>query len=535
MGESHVFVTRGSLTNFACDAWLLPTDQTYNIAEYWHKALPTLQGTIAASRDAAFANELKLAQPLTSWPATEPMPVLTAVPYLGISSVEDLVPPLREFIRVAAQQCERRRRAADGEPSRPVPLLAMPLFGTGGGGAGLVRGDVIKRLLEETRHCAAEAGVDVALVLTNEKDFAFAQELRKRHPDWWAPLGGEHQEQAARLAVHARSGKLVPFMGAGVSMSAGAPSWKELLAALAKAAKLSDSEIRSLERRGHLDQASILRSIYEERAEPGALSFNQAIVKLVELQRYGLAPALLASLGSREAITLNYDELFELASNDAGVPRSVIPDGAGQNDDWLLKLHGSVTDPNSIVLTRDDYLGFSTSRNALSALVKATLMTQHLLFVGFGLTDDHFHEILHDVKRALPPEPRNQEGAATALMLSTDPLDRKMWASQLNLVSMSKESRNASSTSTGRTLEIFLDLLVALSTDSHSYLLAEGYEGALTEAEKSLRETLLDLSKRLTYGEAQSSGGVRLREMLAALGASAPVARSAELSEVWHS
>ncbi|WP_410908168.1 SIR2 family protein, partial [Priestia sp. SIMBA_032] len=73
----------------------------------------------------------------------------------------------------------------------------------------------------------------------------------------------------------------------------------------------------------------------------------------MELKRYGLAPALLASLGSREAITLNYDELFETASDDAGVPRSVIPDGAGEHDDWLLKLHGSVTDPDSIVLTRD--------------------------------------------------------------------------------------------------------------------------------------------------------------------------------------
>lgn len=98
----------------------------------------------------------------------------------------------------------------------------------------------------------------------------------------------------------------------------------------------------------------------------------------MELKRYGMTPALLASLGSREAIPLNYDELFETASADAGVPRTVIPDGARENDHWLLKLHGSVKNPESIVLTRDDYLGFNTSRNALSALVKATLMTQHL-------------------------------------------------------------------------------------------------------------------------------------------------------------
>ncbi|MCC3291765.1 SIR2 family protein [Arthrobacter sp. zg-Y1110] len=517
MGESHVFVTRGSLTNFACDAWLLPTDRTYSIAGYWREALPGLEAVLASSRDVDFSSGAKLAQPLDSWPAGEPMPVLTAVPYYGISSVEDLVPPLREFVRVAAEQVGRRQRAAGGKPSRPVPLLAMPLFGTSGGGAGLVRGDVIQRLLQEARRAAAESGVDVALILTNDKDFAFAQELRKRQPDWWKPLDRELQDHAARLAAHARDGKLVPFMGAGVSMSAGAPSWDELLARLATAAQLSGDESESLKKRGHLDQAGILRSIYEERSDAGGRSFNQAIADLVELKRYGLAPALLASLGSREAITLNYDELFEFASADAGVPRSVIPDGGGENDDWLLKLHGSVTNPDSIVLTRDDYLGFNASRNALSALVKATLMTQHILFVGFGLADDHFHEILHDVKRALPPEPRGKDGSATALMLSADPLDRRM-VSQLNLVPMNEESGTAA----GRTLEIFLDLLVALSTDSHSYLLAEGYEGALTESERSLRETLLDLTKRLTDDEAQSSGGVRLQEMLAELGASAP-------------
>lgn len=521
VGESHVFVTRGSLTNLACDAWLLPTDRNYSLRAHWRDVLPGLQEAVQKSKNPDFASGAVLAQPVDFWPANEPLPVLTAVPYYGISSVDELIPSLREFIRVAAEWSERRRGVAGGTPSRPVPLLAIPLFGTGGGGAGVVRGDVIQLLLEEARRAAAEAGIDVALVLTNEKDFAFAQELRKRQLEWWAPLDRDLQEQAARLGFHARDGKLVPFMGAGVSMSAGAPSWKDLLSALATTAQLTDSERESLEHRGHLDQASILRSVYEERAERGAPTFNQAIADLVELERYGLTPALLASLGSREAITLNYDELFEFASNDAGVPRSVIPDGAGEHDDWLLKLHGSVTDPHSIVLTRDDYLGFSTSRNALSALVKATLMTQHLLFVGFGLTDDHFHEILHDVRQALPKESRTGEGSATALMLSADPLDHRMWSNQLNLVPMSKESRKEFIPSSGRTLEIFLDLLVALSTDSHSYLLAEGYEGALTESERSLRETLLDLGKRLTDSEAESSGGLRLREMLTELGAPA--------------
>jgi hypothetical protein len=115
---------------------------------------------------------------------------------------------------------------------------------------------------------------------------------------------------------------------------------------------------------------------------------------LPALERYGLAPALLTAIDSEQALTLNYDRLFETAPEDAGAPRSVIPGGhEGEHERWLLKVHGTVDDPASIVLTRDDYLGFDSSRLALSSIVKATLATRHLLFVGFGLADDHFHEI----------------------------------------------------------------------------------------------------------------------------------------------
>jgi hypothetical protein len=112
--------------------------------------------------------------------------------------------------------------------------------------------------------------------------------------------------------------------------------------------------------------------------------FNEAVANAVRLDRYGLAPAMLASLRTEQAITLNYDTLFERASSNANDDRRVIPDDGSisTSDKWLLKLHGSVRRPESIVLTRDDYLGYSANQEALSAIVKANLITHHLLFVG---------------------------------------------------------------------------------------------------------------------------------------------------------
>ncbi|WP_143347924.1 SIR2 family NAD-dependent protein deacylase, partial [Enterococcus faecalis] len=127
----------------------------------------------------------------------------------------------------------------------------------------------------------------------------------------------------------------------------------------------------------------------------------------------------LTAIDSEQAITLNYDRLFETAAEDAGLPRAVIPgQHEGEHERWLLKLHGTVERPETIVLTRDDYLGYDSSRRALSSIVKATLATRHLLFVGFGLTDDHFHEIVHDVRRAFPASGNGP--LATALTLFAD-------------------------------------------------------------------------------------------------------------------
>lgn len=327
-------------------------------------------------------------------------------------------------------------------------------------------------------------------------------------------------------------------MGAGVSVSAGAPSWDELLRRLARRMNLDDETTEALFRPGRdaLDQAAYLRAVFidskdpEDRREDGG--FAEAIAEEVSMRRYGLAPALLAGLGTEQAITLNYDELFELAARDAGDPRTVIPDGFVESDSkWLLKLHGSVTNADTIVLTRDDYLGFSASRDALSAIVKATLITHHLLFVGFGLADDHFHQILHDVKQAVPPGLEGRS-LATALKLSHDPLDTKLWAGQLSIVPMAGESIGIDEAS--RELEIFLDALLAFSTDSRSYLLNPDYANVLSEHDDGVRRLLLDVVGAVTHEQRQTDAWQVVERALVELGLDQPPSRTAVAQWPWR-
>ncbi len=524
MTGSHIFVSRGSLTSIACDAWMLPTDQNLSVRTDWRRAV-NLSSTIDKLRGSALTSGSVLALAAPGWPYDRPLPVFTAVPLYGATSGNDLLPALREFIRTGAAAARKRRDAAPrpdlgtGKPrNRPNPLLAMPLFGTGAGGGGSIRGEVMGSLLAECRALAAAEEVDVVLVLKSERDFALAQHLRRATGEQsWDALDPSLQLRARSLAEIARTGRLVPFMGAGVSVSAGAPTWDELIDRLAARTDLTEHELPLLKQKNVLDQADILRTIFAEKKGDGRPSLPDAIVKEVKLERYGLAPALLASLPSKQAITLNYDELFEKAVADTGAPLRIIPGReSAETDRWLLKLHGSVADPSSIVLTREDYLGYNATRSALSALVKATLITHHLLFVGFGLSDDHFHEIVHDVRRALPPSSDNDQILATALTLSENALDKHAWKGKLELLPM--RTGPVDIDAAARTLEIFLDMLLAYATDSHSYLLADGYSEALTAPENSLREKLLTLYSELDQEEAASSGGERVLKMLHELG-----------------
>ncbi|QOT17931.1 SIR2 family protein [Paenarthrobacter sp. YJN-5] len=345
--------------------------------------------------------------------------------------------------------------------------------------------------------------MDIVLVLRDRAAFSLAQKLRRDEGETsaWSGLDVKLQEKAQWLGRQARAGHVVPFLGAGVSVSAGAPSWKDLLQKLKEGVELDAQDDAGFSGLPLVDQAGILSQLYSEQHSTSE-AFGKAICDAVSLEKYGLAPALLATLPSNGAITLNYDQLFEMACRDAQRPRTVLPeDVPAVGNNWLLKLHGSVSQPESIVLTRDDYLGYNSNRDALSALVKAHLLTHHLLFVGFGLADDHFHEIVHDVRRALPAQSTSERGMGTVLSLFHEPMQNLVWKGKLDIIPMSEEefpsneddSRRAAAKA-GRELEVFLDMMAAYATENHSYLLSPLYYQGMTEAEANLRRQLLTMA-----------------------------------------
>src|SRR5262249_56229382 len=98
-------------------------------------------------------------------------------------------------------------------------------------------------------------------------------------------------------------------------------------------------------------------------------------------EHYSLAHASLAALPVAEVVTTNYDQLFEVACKAVGRPPSVLPHAIRADAKrWVLKMHGCVSHPEDIVLTRGDYLGYADRRAALAGLVQAPVIPRPLPF-----------------------------------------------------------------------------------------------------------------------------------------------------------
>ena len=196
----------------------------------------------------------------------------------------------------------------------------------------------------------------------------------------------------------------VLFIGSGISLWSGLPSWSQLIENLAvfiEKAGYSADLIRAEAQRGDLLQAAsygfdkltksqigdfIRDSCLYGRAKPQAI--HQKIV----------------TLGPRCFITTNYDNLIEeslrLWQPDRffrpPVTNRQLTETAGivhaRAIDFIFKPHGDAADSDSIILTREQYRQLSPNGERHFALesVKTLLVSRPVVYIGFGLRDPDF-------------------------------------------------------------------------------------------------------------------------------------------------
>lgn len=225
------------------------------------------------------------------------------------------------------------------------------------------------------------------------------------------------------LRLAAREGRLVPFIGAGASMLAGCPSWDEFARRtfdqLIRGGALNHSQVDQIRSR-HLSpriQLSIARGLAAQHGVP--IDYVAAIHpdrRLNDANGRRLYTAL-ARL-SRDAIfvTTNYDAWLDYPMDQVPAPESEDPTGSESSplkrnvihrvEDFsyhylgtpntVIHLHGSLDDPDSMIVTTRDYLNRYRSErdkegieknNTIELLNSLFSREKMILFIGYGLDE----------------------------------------------------------------------------------------------------------------------------------------------------
>lgn len=502
----HAFVVRGRLENLDHDATLVPTDRDFVVTRSWGPPL----GLPGDSDDGAWAEAVAALRP-DGWAerrwgrSADGRPVW----FVDSAAYDDPRATLEPMVhRVRAALTDMVAAGVHAGSGRPRPLLALPTLGVRQGGFGDLRGTVIDRLLAVCQDVVARSAVDVAVVAAAGADHAAFQARRRGSgAGHEAHLSPELLDQARTLAQRALDGSIALFLGAGVGMSAGLPSWGGLIERLAARADADFGRLSS-----PLDKSELLRRRLGD--DLGCMVADE----VRGTGRYGIVHALVAAFDCEQSVTTSYDDLYERAAADSGTALTVLPwSPVRAGAPWLLKMHGDVEHPESIVLSRSDVVGYDARSRPMSAVVQSLMVTRHLLVVGASMTDDNFLRLAHEVVAFQEGGASEPEPLGTVLALRPDPAAVELWHGRFDHVSASTSSDGAPGEH-ARRLAIFLDAVAMLATPP-SHLADERYASLLPEAERPLAETARGLRRALDAVPDRSSSWAGVERALDGIGA----------------
>jgi NAD-dependent SIR2 family protein deacetylase/tetratricopeptide (TPR) repeat protein len=214
-----------------------------------------------------------------------------------------------------------------------------------------------------------------------------------------------YPEELIEAFAHRRA---TVFVGAGASVAAKLPNWRQLLEPLrAEVEDCPDDNFSALDVaqyfiNEHKDRrlAEVLRQLLEKNAS--TTEIHNLIVRLPITRIY----------------TTNFDGLLEAACKNACLSHKTVWNSSQLDvmaDRVIYKLHGDLTDPRSIVLTAEQFEDYFETHDALAKIVESEMLEHAILFVGYSFTDPDIRTILRSMRRA------TEEFARTHFILQIAP------------------------------------------------------------------------------------------------------------------
>ncbi|PFG18532.1 SIR2 family protein [Serinibacter salmoneus] len=511
-GEGHLFIVHGRLDAIASTAVVIPADAPFSVGDHWKSAagVPADQDwstlrPVGWGRFSVDPLDLDIAP-------GDPQPWIID----SIGWTPDKVGEIaaRTVAEIVSRTGDDLWKAA-GRAKLGAPVIAMPLLGSGRAGHAHDRGRLAESLVQSLSAAVRETGVDVMIVASSASDYAVLQHVRRAQlaeHRLFAGLRPGLITQAQSLAAKVANHEVALFFGAGLSMGAGLPSWSGLLQELLKGLD-SDLTWKEVERLPTLDQGEVIEAEARRAVDRGGPSLGERVADIISrAERPSLSHLLLAGMQIPSAVTTNYDGLYERAVENAGRTGdrreiAVLPwQDVSATGPWLLKMHGDVNHPNSIVLTRNSFVSYDSRWKPVGSVVQSLMMTKHLLVVGASLTDDNLIRFAHEVatlRRQLTEEGSTfaeESDIGTVITLRPDRAFERLWQRQFAVVmagtddeagapeSGSGPSPGHARRAAARSMTIFLDAVAMFAARAPSHLLDARYQVEDDHLVESLRD-----------------------------------------------
>ena len=202
-------------------------------------------------------------------------------------------------------------------------------------------------------------------------------------------------------------GDVVPFIGAGLSVAGGFPTWENHLRQQGQTANIDETHIEELLSEGKYE--TVLEEIEEHR---GREVFTREIFDV--FGRTGELTSttfLISELFTDTLLTTNYDKLIEQAFDNGANKLQIITGNNARETSkadhvTVVKLHGNVAQPHTCILSKNQYdeaYGQEEidMRLAIPKLLAYYYKNSSLLFLGSSLYSDRTVQVFRTIKATL--------------------------------------------------------------------------------------------------------------------------------------
>jgi uncharacterized protein len=232
-----------------------------------------------------------------------------------------------------------------------------------------------------------------------------------------------------------REGRLVPFLGAGVSMSVEwteggqvkrGPSWRELVDQAARILGFDEPDL--LRVRG--TDLQILE-YFRSQFQGSATRLTNWLLQHMNAPDTAIQAApMLTELSNMHKCSLfyttNFDDFIERAIRLQGRPCSVVAAegdmGIRSGEAEVVKFHGDLNHPDRMVLSESDYEHRLTLSTAMDYRLRSDVLGRSLLFIGYSFRDWNVAYLFRLVNAQFGELPRSIFGKRAYIVIS-DPSD----------------------------------------------------------------------------------------------------------------